>query len=289
MEWREVYGNWILVPPQPTAIIHFLGGAFVATAPQVTYRNLLEHLANQGYAIVATPFVNTFDHTAIAQRVMRLSNLALDHVQEEIIRKRSLPIYGVGHSMGCKLHLLIGSLFPQDRAGNILISFNNYPARRSIPMLEQVTQFSKFTSQIATRFASQVAAQFSSQYLPEFAVPAFDVEFTPSPDETYQLIHEQYQVQRNLLIKFTNDDIDQTRSLTEIMQQRFPDFTTVQILKGNHLTPLGQDVNWRTAEFSPLDAIGQFVKQEVYRDMNQLKRTMLMWLDPFLAFQTEDE
>jgi hypothetical protein len=289
MEWREIYGNWVLVPSQPRAIVHFLGGAFVATAPQVTYRNLLEYLATQGYAIVATPFVNTLDHTMIAQRVMRLSNLALEQVRTEL-NLGLLPIYGVGHSMGCKLHLLIGSLYPQERSGNILISFNNYPARRSIPMLEQMTDFSRLTSQMATRFVSQVAAQFSTQALPSFAVPEFEVEFTPSPEETFQLVLNQYQVQRNLLIKFTNDDIDQTRSLHDILQERFPKLTAVQILKGNHLTPLGQDVNWRTgSEFSPLDAIGQFVKQEVYRDMNQLKRTMLTWLDPFSMFARDQE
>jgi predicted alpha/beta hydrolase len=141
MEWQEVYGNWVLVPPRPLAIVHFLGGAFVAAAPQVTYRALLEFLATQGFAIVATPFVNTFDHTTIAQRVMRNSNLAFDYLENRAIGRR-LTIYGIGHSMGGKLHVLIGSLFPQERAGNILISFNNYPAKRSIPMLEQVTLFS---------------------------------------------------------------------------------------------------------------------------------------------------
>lgn len=275
MEWQEIYGNWVLVPRRPIAIIHFLGGAFVAAAPQVTYRWLLEQLAQQGYAIVATPFVNTLDHTDIAKRVLRLSNLAIEHLQADILQNRALPIYGVGHSMGCKLHLLIGSLFPQERAGNILISYNNYPARRSIPLVEQFTEFS--------RLASQFASQFTSG-LPQFA--AFDVEFTPSPEATHELVETQYQVRRNLLIKFTNDNIDQTRSLTQALELRFPELTAVQILKGNHLTPLGQDVNWRAgSEFSPLDAIGQFVKQEVYRDINQLKRTMLIWLDPLSAIR----
>lgn len=281
MIWQEIYGNWVLVPPQPIAIIHFLGGAFVATAPQVTYRGLLEFLANQGYAIVATPFVNTLDHTTIAQRVMRTSNLALDHLCTNLLRRSShhpqtaLPIYGIGHSMGCKLHLLIGSLFPQERAGNILISFNNYPAKRSIPMVEQFSQFSKLTAQ----FASQLNSQFNSPLPPQFAA-AFDVEFTPSPTETNRLIAESYQVPRNLLIKFTNDDIDQTRSLDQALQLRFPELTVVKILKGTHLTPLGQDVNWQAGkEFTPFDAIGQFLKQELSRDINQLKETMLMWLN----------
>jgi hypothetical protein len=273
MEWQEIYGNWVLVPPRPIAIVHFLGGAFVATAPQVTYRSLLEHLASQGYAVIATPFVNTLDHTTIAQRVMRLSNLALEHLQTEVIRKRGLPVYGVGHSMGCKLHLLIGSLFPQERAGNVLISFNNYPARRAIPLAEQVSQFSQLTAQ----FTSQLTTQF----LPQFAT-AFEVEFTPSPEETTRLIETQYQVRRNLLVKFRNDDIDQTRSLTEALEHRFPEMTSLRILPGNHLTPLGQDLSWQTGtSFSPLDALGQLIKQEVGRDMNQLKQTMLLWLNPF--------
>lgn len=272
MEWQEIYGNWVLVPDRPIGIIHFLGGAFVATAPQITYRALLEALAAQGYAVVATPFVNTLDHTTIAQRVMRMSNLALDYLTREVLRQYSLPIYGVGHSMGCKLHLLIGSLFPQERAGNILISFNNYPARRSIPLVEQFTQLSRFTSQLASQFNSPLPPQFAA---------AFDVEFTPSPEQTSQMILESYQVPRNLLIKFTSDDIDQTRSLHGVLLDRFPKLTSLQILKGNHLTPLGQDVNWQAGqEFTPFDAIGQFFKQEFYRDLNQLKQEMLMWLNP---------
>lgn len=253
MIWQEISGNWVLVPPRPIAIVHFLGGAFVATAPQVTYRSLLEQLADQGYAIVATPFVNTLDHTTIARQVLQTFNFALGHLQTEVFKKRYLPIYGVGHSMGCKLHLLIGSLFSVERAGNILISFNNFPARRSIPFVEQFTQFSS----------------------------AFAVEFTPSPEETNHLIEKQYQVRRNLLIKFTTDDIDQTNSLTEVLEKRFPTMTTVRTLKGNHLTPLGQDVKWQTGSaFTPFDAIGQFIRQEVYRDFDQLKRSVLLWLDP---------
>lgn len=256
MDWQEIHGNWVLIPPRPIALIHFLGGAFVATAPHLTYRCLLEFLANQGYAIVATPFVNTLDHTAIARQVLRLFNLAFERLQQEVLRQRYLPVYGLGHSMGCKLHLLIGSLFPQERAGNVLISFNNYPVRRAIPFMDQFMQLS----------------------------PNFAMEFVPSPEETNHLIENQYQVRRNLLIKFTDDTIDQTRSLTAAMQYRFPEMTTLQILRGNHLTPLGQDLKWQSgATFTPIDAIAQFVKQEVYRDLTQLQRTVLLWLNPFVT------
>ena len=69
MNWKEIAGNSVLVPHKPIGVIHFLGGAFVATAPQVTYRLLLEYLAEKGFVVVATPFINTLDHKAIAVNV----------------------------------------------------------------------------------------------------------------------------------------------------------------------------------------------------------------------------
>lgn len=254
MDWQEISGNWVLVPPRPTAIVHFLGGAFVATAPHVTYRRFLEQLAARGYVIVATPFVNTFDHTAIAKTVLRSFDRTLETLHTNVLRKRYLPIYGVGHSMGCKLHLLIGSLFPVERSGNILIAFNNFSARNAVPLVEQFS-------------------------------PVFAVEFTPSPLETNQLVSQSYQVRRNLLVKFTNDTIDQTAALTSVLQTRFPGMVVAQTLPGNHLTPLGTDVKWQAgALFTPLDAIGQWVRQEVYRELQQLERAILQWLDPLASF-----
>jgi len=252
MDWQEVSGNWVFIPRHPVGIVHFLGGAFVATAPHVTYRLLLEDLGSHGYAIVATPFVNTFDHGAIAQSVLQSFERTLEQLRAKaMIRRRYLPIYGLGHSMGCKLHLLIGSLFPVERAGNILISFNNFSARDAVPLVQQ----------------------FSS---------AFTVEFTPSPLETIALVTQKYQIRRNLVISFTNDTLDQSIGLAETLQKRFPGMITAQMLKGSHLTPLGQDVKWQVnSVFTPFDAIGQWMKQEVYRDLHQLKKELLCWLDPF--------
>ena len=251
MDWQEISGNWVLIPPRPSAIVHFLGGAFVATAPQLTYRWLLEELAGQGYAVVATPFVNTLDHVAIARDVLNKFENALDRLYAtKTLRKAYFPIYGIGHSMGCKLHLLIGSLFDVERAGNILISFNNYAARDAIPIVEQIS-------------------------------PVFNVEFTPSPQQTNRIVQEHYQIRRNLLVKFADDNLDQSIILAKILQPRFPGMVALQTMAGNHQTPLGQDVSWPVGQvFTPLDAIGQWVKQQVYRELNQLKREILRWLNP---------
>lgn len=251
MEWQENSGNWVLIPSRPKAIIHFLGGAFVATAPHITYRWLLEILANQGYGVIATPFINTLDHVAIAENVLSSFEDCLNHLYtSRILSKKSLPIYGIGHSMGCKLHLLIGSLFSIARAGNILISFNNFAASDAIPLVQQISSVVK-------------------------------VEFTPSPKITNSIIQKHYQIRRNLLIKFNDDNIDQTIVLRNLLRLRFPSMVTVKRLNGNHLTPLGQDLTWSVGQvYTPVDALGQWLKQQIYRDFNQLKHEILLWLNP---------
>ncbi|MDJ0730699.1 MAG: DUF1350 family protein [Crocosphaera sp.] len=253
MEWQEISGSSVLVPRYPIAIIHFLGGAFVGTAPNFTYRWLLEELAKEGYAIIATPFVNTFDHLAIARSVLNRFESIVDRLQTNSSLGQSyLPVYGIGHSMGCKLHLLIGSLFSVERAGNILISFNNYPVKKAIPFLEQIDL---------------------ENYL--------NLEFTPSPDETKLIIEKDYEIRRNLLIKFTQDNIDETMVLSPILDEKHPNLIALQTLSGNHLTPLSQEIKWEMGEvFTPLDAVGQWVKQTFSRDLYRLKDEILRWLNP---------
>ena len=255
MYWQEVSGNWFLVPERPRAIIHFLGGAFVAAAPHLTYRWLLEALYQEGYAVISTPFINTFDHGAIASETLITFEQGLTFLCKRRPELQSLPIYGLGHSMGCKVHLLIGSQSGMARAGNIFISFNNFPARKSIPLLEQFTQL-----------------------IPDFQLDT-RLEFVPSPEETLALIQSKYATPYNLLVKFRNDSIDQTRPLSDVLVGRFPKTTTVRILQGSHTTPIAQDIQWEaSSSFSPIDAIGQFAKQAFYRDIKALRSEVLYWL-----------
>ncbi len=253
MIWQEFSGSWVLVPVQPVGVVHFLGGAFVGTAPHLTYRWLLEQLAAEDYAVITTPFVNGFDHLAIARQVLNRFENILERLQNSNqLGQRYLPVYGVGHSMGCKLHLLIGSLFNVERSGNILVSYNNFPVRRSIPLFEQ--------------------------FDPNNTI---NLEFTPSPDETTTIIQQSYQVRRNLLIQFRNDTIDQTAELQPILKQRFPNMVASLHLSGNHLTPLGQDIDWQVGEmFTPFDAVGQWLKQGLSKDLRQLRGEICRWLKP---------
>ena len=255
---QEVSGNWVYLPDRKIrGIVHFLGGAFVATAPQVSYRSILEELSQAGFAVIATPFFNTFDHFAIAREVLNRFETVLERLQKtNKLSSGYLPVYGIGHSMGCKLHLLIGSLYDVERAGNILISFNNYPASRAVPFMEQFN-----------------------------VTPMLNVEFAPSPLETEKLIAEHYSVRRNLLLKFTQDELDQTVKLNGVLQNRFPNLITLRTLTGTHLTPLSQNVKWQTGDFfTPIDAIGQWFNQGMSRNLQDLRRELVTWLNPMSAF-----
>lgn len=250
--WEEIAGNSVLLPSQPKGVIHFLGGAFVATAPQVTYSWLLESLAQEGYAIIATPFLNDLNHSAIAQRALNRFETTYQRLG---LFRRYLPIYGLGHSMGCKLHLLINSLYEVQRSGNLLISYNNYPARKSVPLVEQLNNLVEF-----------------------------DLEFTPSPERTYEILKSDYNPTRTLLVQFQNDTIDQTEQLKPILEESSPSLVSYLQLSGNHLTPVNpKEWNWNPgSNFSPLDALGQWFKQQFYRDIEQLKKEILRWLDPIV-------
>lgn len=273
MDWQESAGCWLWIPSQPRAVIHFLGGAFVGTAPNLAYRWLLTELGQRGYAIIATPFSNSLDHQALARQALNRFDTAYDRLrQQNRLPQGYLPIYGLGHSLGSKIQLLIGSSYPVERAGNILISFNNFPVKRAIPFLEQAEQLKLDGLWEAVRGQLPEQLGFGAD---------LSLEFTPSPEDTNKLIRQNYQVRRNLLIKFTQDDIDQTLTLPPLFNESLKSLLALQTLPGTHLTPLAQDLQWAPGEvFTPWDAVGQWLKSNLSQDLYRLRGEILRWLNP---------
>jgi len=137
-KWEEQDGNYILRPPdgmEPRALIHFLGGALVGTSPDLTYRYLLERLAERGYLIVATSYNTSFDYLSICDQVIS----SFERVAPSLARQYgAVPVIGVGHSCGALLHLLITCLFPDTpRAANVLISYLNRSVPDAVPFLDE--------------------------------------------------------------------------------------------------------------------------------------------------------
>ncbi|MEY3544023.1 MAG: hypothetical protein RLZZ247_180 [Cyanobacteriota bacterium] len=198
MNWRQRGSLWLLEPPAARGLIQFIGGSYLAATPQLSYRRLLEALARQGLAIQAWSYVPGFDHQAQANEAWKLFRAA---------RPEALPALRLGHSLGCKLHLLAPDN-GRGCSGLAALSFNNFSAERSVPLLAELG--------------------------PRLGIQS---EFSPSPSETLRLVGANYRQPRNLLVRFNRDGIDQSQRLQAVLQARPSDQTQLLELPGDHLTP----------------------------------------------------
>ncbi len=204
--WRQQGSLWCLEPPDPSGVIEFIGGSYLAATPQISYRRLLESLGRLGLTLRAWSYVPGFDHQAQATEAWRAFRSARAG-QGAPAGDPVLPVLRLGHSLGCKLHLLAPD---GGRGSNALVamSFNNFSADRSIPLL----------ADLAPRLGVRT-------------------EFSPSPQETLRLVSQLYGVPRNLLIRFGRDPLDQSPPLLAVLQQRPGDASSLVQLGGDHLTP----------------------------------------------------
>jgi hypothetical protein len=194
-------------------VVEFLGGTGLAATPQFSYRRLLEALAARGWQVRAWSYVPGFDHQAQANqawrgfRAARQEPLAGEVRPAAPVGPAALPVLRLGHSLGCKLHLLA----PDGGRGSdglVALSFNNFSAGRSIPLLTEMGQ------------------QFG-----------FRSEFSPSPQETLRQVSASYRQSRNLLVRFRRDELDQSSRLLASLQEREQDQSELLELPGDHLTP----------------------------------------------------
>jgi len=198
MSWRQRDSLWILEPPAPRGVIQFIGGSYLAATPQLSYRRLLETLERRGMAIQAWSYVPGFDHQAQANEAWKLFRS---------VRGDGLPVLRLGHSLGCKLHLLA----PDNGRGCdglVALSFNNFSAERSVPLLAELG--------------------------PRLGIRS---EFSPSPRETLRLVAVNYRQPCNLLMRFNRDGIDQSPRLLAVLQERPGDQSKLLEQPGDHLTP----------------------------------------------------
>ena len=225
--WEEVDGGaWVLRPPvdrEPVAAVHFVGGAFVGAAPQLTYGAFLQALAEYGVLVVATPYRTSLDQYAVAQEIQFCYDRAERALGDEL---SSLPCFGLGHSLGALLLLLGGARFAPARAGNVLMSFNCRRLSDAVPLFdpalapltealgpplrETFVALGGARAREALRAPLGAAAEalppLARQLLPlvqqldalaeDFADATAAGDFTPTPDEARKLICAKYAVRK---------------------------------------------------------------------------------------------
>ncbi|KAL5570237.1 hypothetical protein UlMin_026812 [Ulmus minor] len=140
-----------------------------------------------GVLVIAMPYASGFDYFFIADEVF------------------DLPTFGIGHSLGSIMHLLIGSRYAVQRNGNALMAFNNkhscsfvlVPMAQSIgPILSQIAP-SPTIHRDDTEATRKPYPPILKQVLPlvEQLPPLYmDLvkgreDFTPKPEETRRLLY----------------------------------------------------------------------------------------------------
>ena len=195
----NIYCFW---PANPKKIIEFIGGSYLASNPDITYKRFIESLIRKNYAVHAFKYIPQFDHQELSIKAWKDFKICKEILSKRL--NRNLSTLRIGHSLGCKLHLIA-----PDGGRNcerfISISFNNFSASKSIPFLKKISKNLDFNT-----------------------------EFSPSPQKTFNIIEKTYIQNNNLLIKFDSDNLDQTESLLSCLKKRVNDNSNGIMMKGNH-------------------------------------------------------
>ena len=150
---------------RPKIVLHFVGGTFFGSSPNIWYRRLLEEIVqNTQAAVIATSIPVTLwqsplEHVRLSRQIQRQFQTAwrevlLDEYGDEAMK---VPVAGLGHSLGSRLLTVLATLGdePNARQGRrptwrppsyssyILISFTNYGAGAGIPGIYQLNRASR--------------------------------------------------------------------------------------------------------------------------------------------------
>ena len=177
------------------------------------------------------------------------------------------------------LPLRTGAVHRRRPHGNVFISFNNYSVSQSIPFFREVAgtldgiagsdgwrQVQGFLRDALAPSGDATPRSGDSGPVPPFAQEWmaratgsggwFDSamsmlsslaqrEFVPSPPQLRDWIEKYYACERNLLIQFEDDSIDESDVLAAAILYRFPRMDGVlefRQLPGTHLTPVAGDI-----------------------------------------------
>lgn len=285
--WETIEDAYVMRPRDgrtARAIAHFTGGAFVGAAPRATYGYFLEQLCDRGdVLVIATPINIALDHLRVTDEAWQKYERCKRTLRRTVNGLDELPTFGVGHSLGALVQVLMASRYEMKRDGNVLISFNNKPATEAIPLFAEVAvpglrglspvlaAANNSPLRDITRAADAQFRGFAPPIVKEL-LPILDnlepvilevadgrAEFTPTPAESAKLVEKYYAVKRNLLIKFTDDTIDETGAIAATLASAVASADielTVSSRKGDHVFPL-----WRDAGVEVPDAVFEAAEQ----------------------------
>jgi hypothetical protein len=233
-KWFNLNGCSVRLPPlsyiakggKPKSIVHFVGGFLLGARSAVAYNDLLEMLADHGHVVVVTPipFFET-NHEAVAtltaERFNACMHEAVFPILESLGSRDDIPIIGLSHSLGCKL--------------TALFSCGAAKAIDGCPTLGS-DEVARVKTDCAVNRRMNIFMAFNNMPL------RGNLQFSPTPDETWDRIRSSYRVKENIVLQFSSDNLDQSDRIFDILSESGKSLNvTKQVIPGDHLSPVGSD------------------------------------------------
>ncbi|KHG13493.1 Gut esterase 1 [Gossypium arboreum] len=276
-DWSQVEGAWVLKPKdlKPKSVVHFVGGIFVGAAPQLTYRLFLERLSEKGVLVIATPYASGFDYFFIADEVQSKFDRCLRFLQET---GHDLPTFGIGHSLGSVIHLLIGSRYAIPRSGNVLMAFNNQEASLALswlsPVLVPMAQsIGPFLSQIASSPTIRMGAEMTLKQIESLSPPIMK-QVLPLVEQLPPLYMD--------LAKGREDFSPKPEEAQRLALPDVPPAMADAVNRGGELlVNLSAGTPWETVAKEVSNTLGvesSIIRAEISKDMNNLVEVITSWM-----------
>jgi hypothetical protein len=106
--------------------------------------------------------------------------------------------------------------------------------------------------------------------------------FSPTPAESRIIIASRYSVPKALMIRFQDDNIDETPDIVRLLRKEQARFVHEQTLPGNHTTPcLGPDDTVLQPQLSVSSLLGTAASLWNYNDLSRVCEVTVDWFDRY--------
>jgi hypothetical protein len=236
--YQKVSESWVAVNPavDSPGVVEFYGGYGFGHFPLASYGWLLDAVYAAGYSLVVVPYSSGFNHWKTAGRLLKEREAVLQAVPA----LRGLPHWWLGHSLGCKLILLLDAATTeanefQPPAGAGADAFRGMRGVRDDRVVLMAPDISGTSAAIPVRWLAGL-------------LDLLGLGVRPSPPKTYALLERTGVFRRAGLMAFTGDTISGTKEtsppltvarLYRILASRRMERLEYAEQPGVHLQPCG--------------------------------------------------
>ncbi len=239
-DWINLRNAHLKLPADttPWGVVHLVGGAGLAVAPQLCYDELAQRIVERaGVAVIATPYEAATNHSRLAQAVRAEFDDALELCVADglLPSMSSAQVARLGHSLGAKLVAILSSdeeADPSIRAG--YLAFNNFDVEGSVVVAAEALlqlQSPELRRDANVRAAIQAALALARSL---GSAQGVELEFTPPPRELCERVSSSHAAAATVL-RFEGDALDSSDELIEALGSRCEE---AGVLRGGHFAPV---------------------------------------------------